>query len=130
MADEKEVKPISGLFKNLLNRLKPGETKQIEAAVEREAVRKEAKQPSAEARIANELMDWARTRACKNVFLPEVLEVAIEVAKRAGFTQVSNHALCAFHLGYQKALEDLRELFEGWQTGQAVTERTAPEKEQ
>lgn len=128
MADE--PKPLSGMFKNLISRLKPGETKQIAAAFERKAAQVEAKQPSGEERIANELMEWARSRSCRDVFLPDVLEVAVEVAKRAAFTQVSNHALCSFHLGYQKALEDLKELFEGWQTGQVASAKTAaPEKE-
>lgn len=114
MADQ----PTSLTFRSLMNRMKPGLSKKIEALKEEIEEEKEVAKPTTDERVAVELMQWARSRAYREVFLPEVVEPAIDFAKRERYMNIVSHPLNAYWTGYEKALEDLKERFVGWQTGE------------
>jgi len=101
-------------FKFLVGMHKPGETKMIAEAMEEQSANKEQKVLSPEARIHIELHDWAKSRACQDVFLVDVLRPAADVAKKAAIVGVANHAITSFNLGYLKCAEDFLEKFEDW----------------
>ena len=114
-------------FEGLLNVQKPGQSIKILEAFEQENQRQEAKQPTQEEVIAIELMDWARSRLTREVFVQKVLDTLLDNANKLSYINVANHSLCSFHMGYKKAIEDLKENITNWQTGQAYKE--APEGE-
>jgi len=128
MAEEEDKPAASMAFRSLLARIRPGMTRQIEKAQQDVEAQKEDKEPSVDERVAVELMHWARARACRDVFIPEVLQPAIDLAKLQRFSEITSHPLTAYWTGYEKALEDLIERFGGWQTGQVADTSASPKE--